>query len=255
MSRLTIRVCAAVCLVVTWLNAGSAAAADKRVALVIGNLAYASLEPLATPGNDAKLISKTLREIGFTEVLERHDLTLASMVAALGEFAARAEGADWALIYFAGHGLEVKDTSYVVPTDAKLAQLGELAGEAVTLDRLFETPVHVAKLRVVILDISRNNPFAGDVRPSGFSGGGKTPAVGDVFLAFATGPSKTLPKPAGENGALALALARHLPAAGVDIRQVFQLVGDDVRNSTNMRQIPFTHAALSGPHSFVPAAR
>jgi hypothetical protein len=92
---------------VLFVIAGPAAAAEKRVALVIGNAAYAHATALKTPANDTELVAKTLHEIGFTDVLEQYNLGMAAMSTALETFGMRAEGADWAVIYYAGHGLEL----------------------------------------------------------------------------------------------------------------------------------------------------
>jgi hypothetical protein len=97
----------AMTLAVLFVIAGPAAAAEKRVALVIGNAAYAHATALKTPANDTELVAKTLHEIGFTDVLEQYNLGMAAMSTALETFGMRAEGADWAVIYYAGHGLEL----------------------------------------------------------------------------------------------------------------------------------------------------
>jgi uncharacterized caspase-like protein len=187
---------AVLALVALLADTGPTTAAERRVALVIGNAAYAHANALKAPVNDARLVAKTLREIGFTEVLEHYNVGLAPMAAALDTFGVRAGGADWAVIYYAGHGLEVGGVSYLVPTDARLANASELARETITLGRLLEKPVRTQKLRLLILDTPRNNPFGVGARSSP---AGKEPsAEGDVFIAFATGPGKALAESVGD---------------------------------------------------------
>lgn len=231
-----------------------AAAAEKRVALVIGNAAYTHATALKTPANDAKLVARTLREIGFTDVLEQYNLGMAGMSAALESFGARAEGADWAVIYYAGHGLQLAGTFHLAPTDAKLATEDDLARETITVGRLLAKPARTQKLRLVILDMPRANPFGAGTRPRPSTEKEPSPE-GDMFFAFATQPGNVLAPSAGDSGAFALALVRHMVAPGADIRDVFDRVRKDVMKATNTKQIPWTEATLSGSHQFVPAPR
>src|SRR6476620_2475917 len=99
---------------------GPAVAAEKRVALVIGNANYAHQTLLRTPSNDARLVAKALPEVGFTHVVEHHNLDMAAFAGALDKFAALARTADWALIYYAGHAVEIGEAFYLLPTDANI---------------------------------------------------------------------------------------------------------------------------------------
>lgn len=226
----------------------SASAAEKRVALVIGNATYVHVAGPRTAINDARLIARTLRDIGFAEVFEFFDLDRAAMITALEAFAIRTATADWALIYYAGHGVEVAGTSYVVPTNAKLASAADLAGETLTLARLLAKP-GALKLRMVILDMPRANPFAGTRPPPTRE---KEPASqGDELVAFATQVGNVLMQNTGENGFFAIALARHMATPGADIVGVFDRVRLDVMTATDARQVVWTSATLSGSHRFV----
>jgi uncharacterized caspase-like protein len=234
--------------------AGTATAAEKRVALVIGNAADAHSARLQTPANDAKLLAKTLREIAFGDVHEHYNIDLAEMSTALDTFGKRAEGADWAVIYYAGHGLEVAGTFYLAPTGAKLANENDLERETIKLERLLAKPSRVQKLRLVILDMPRTNPFGSAARPRGATEMDRSPE-GDMLLAFATQPGNALVESGGDNGAYALALVRSLVTPGADIREVFDRVRMDVLKATNFKQVPWTTAKLSGNYQFVPAPR
>jgi uncharacterized caspase-like protein len=234
------------------LTVGPVAAAEKRVALVIGNAAYVHSAALKTPANDARLVAKSLREIGFTDVLERYDVGIEAMTAALNAFGARAEGADWALIYYAGHGLERAGRFYLAPTDARLAGAAELESQTITLERLLAKPARVRKLRLVILDMPRADPFGPAARPR-LSAAQEPSLDGDTLLAFATQPGNVLAQSAGDNGAYALALVRNMATPGADIRDVFDRVREDVLKATSYKQVPWTTVSLSGPYEFKPA--
>jgi len=234
--------------------AGQATAAERRVALVIGNSAYAHSPKLKTPVNDAMLVAKTLREIGFTDVQEHYNVDMAEMSTALETFGMRADGADWAVIYYAGNGLEVAGTMYLAPTDAKLASANDLERETIKLDRLLAKPSRVQKLRLVILDMPRTNPFGRAARPLGSTEKDQLPKE-DVFLAFATQPGNVLAESGGDNGAFALALVRSLVAPGADIRDVFDRIRMDILQATNGKQVTWTTGKLSGNYQFVPAPR
>jgi uncharacterized caspase-like protein len=234
--------------------AGPASAAEERVALVIGNAAYTHTARLRTPANDAKLVANTLREIGFSDVQEHHDVDMAEMSAALETFGKRAEGADWAVIYYAGHGLEVAGTFYLAPTGALLASANDLERETIKLGRVLAMPSRVQKLRLVILDMPRTNPFGLAARSRGTTKKDPVPEE-DILLAFAAQPGNALVESGGDNGAYALALVRSLVTPGADIRDVFDRVRMDVLKATNFKQVPWTSAKLSGDYQFVPALR
>jgi hypothetical protein len=133
--------------------------AQKRVALVIGNSAYQNVVPLANPINDAAVIAATLKNAGFDVVDSRHDLPAAETRHALRDFADRASDADIAVVYYAGHGIEVDGANYLIPVDAKLGRDTDVYDEALSLDRILIAIEPAKKLRLVILDACRDNPF------------------------------------------------------------------------------------------------
>ena len=134
--------------------------AEKRVALVLGNSAYQNVAPLANPVNDGAVIASTLKDAGFDVVDSRHDLPAAETRRALRDFADRARDADIAVVYYAGHGIEVDGTNYLIPVDAKLERDTDVYDEALSLDRVLVAVEPAKQLRLVILDACRDNPFA-----------------------------------------------------------------------------------------------
>jgi uncharacterized caspase-like protein len=136
------------------------ALADKRVALVLGNSAYQNVPPLANPVNDAALMAQTLKQAGFDVVDLRQNLSALETRRVLRDFADKASGADVAVIYYAGHGIEVDGSNYLIPVDARLERDNDVYDEAFSLDRVLVSVESAKKLRLVILDACRDNPFA-----------------------------------------------------------------------------------------------
>jgi hypothetical protein len=135
------------------------ALADKRVALVIGNSAYQNVPGLPNPINDATAIAELLRNAGFDVVDSRADLGIAVIRRAIREFADVARDADIAVVYYAGHGIEVDGTNYLIPVDAILQRDTDVEDEAISMDRLLRVLEPVKRLRLIILDACRENPF------------------------------------------------------------------------------------------------
>src|SRR5215510_9824476 len=134
--------------------------AEKRIALVIGNSAYERVPQLQNPVQDATAMSQMFKTAGFDTVMLKLDLRASEMRRALRDFADEARYADIAIIYFAGHGLEIQGTNYLIPVDAVLERDIDAADEAVPLDRLLNAMEPARQLRLVILDACRDNPFA-----------------------------------------------------------------------------------------------
>ena len=135
------------------------AADETRVALVIGNAHYADLTPLLSPIRDAEALAKVLRENGFSSVTVSTDATRADLEAALADFAKEAAKADWAVVYFAGHGVEVDGRGYLIPVDARIKTGSELGDQAVSLTRVIEATAPAGKLGLILFDAGRQNPF------------------------------------------------------------------------------------------------
>jgi uncharacterized caspase-like protein len=135
-----------------------AAPKEKRIALVIGHSGYQHVPKLLNPLNDASAIADKFKSAGF-EVDLRRDLTNTDMRRAMREFTAASRGADIAVVYFAGHGFEVSGTNYLIPVDAKLQSDLDVEDEALSLDRVVKTLEPAKRLRLIILDACRDNPF------------------------------------------------------------------------------------------------
>src|SRR3954452_20795195 len=134
--------------------------AGNRVALVIGNSAYKNAAPLSNPVNDAAIVEATLKNAGFDVVQNRRDLQAVEMRRTLRDFADQARDADVAVIYYAGHGMEIEGTNYLIPVDATLERDTDVYDEAFSLDRVMLAIEPARQLRLVILDACRNNPFS-----------------------------------------------------------------------------------------------
>lgn len=141
--------------------------AANRVALVIGNSAYKNAAPLANPANDAAIVEETLKKAGFDVVQTRTDLQATEMRRALRDFADVARDSDVALVYYAGHGIELEGTNYLIPTDATLERDTDVYDEAFSLERVLLAIEPARQLRLVILDACRNNPFADKMKAEG----------------------------------------------------------------------------------------
>src|SRR5579859_5407637 len=141
-----------------WLALAASAHADKRVALVIGNSGYQSVPRLINPTNDAAAVGAALQRLGFT-VKSETDVVFDAMRRALKDFAGMSAGADIAVIYFAGHGMEIGGDNYLVPTDAKLATDVDVPYEAIPLSLALGAVEGARGTRLIILDACRNNPF------------------------------------------------------------------------------------------------
>ncbi len=232
--------------------AGAAAHAGKRVALVIGNSAYQNVAALPNPANDAAAMADMLRKASFDLVTARHDLKSLEMRRALREFTDQARGADIAVIYFAGHGLEVSGSNYIVPVDAVLERDADVEDEAVSLNRLLYAAEPASKLRLVILDACRDNPFDKKMKRMVATRAVSRGLIGveanrpNTFIAFAAKEGSTAADGDGEHSPFTTALLKHLTTPGLDIRKAFGFVRDDVMSSTGNRQEPYTTNSLGG---------
>ncbi len=224
------------------------AAAEIRVALVIGNARYAAAPPLANPGNDAGDIAAALEETGF-EVARVGDAGFDGMRRALAAFGDRAARADVAVIYFAGHGIELDRRNYLLPIDAELANPLDVAFEAVPLDLARRAAEPARRLSLVIIDACRTNPFLAQMEASGRSlsrGLARVAPVGqDALVAFAAREGTIAEDGEGRNSPYAQALVRALREPELEIGKLFRRVRDDVVRATGGRQEPALYGSLS----------
>jgi uncharacterized caspase-like protein len=226
--------------------------ADKRVALVIGNSAYQNVPRLSNAANDAKAVADLLERAGFEVVESNRDLDNAGMRNTLREFSDKARDADMAVVYYAGHGIEIDGQNYLVPTDAALARDSDAADEAVALDRVLQVIEPAKRLRLVILDACGDNPFTKTMRRSlssralGKGLAALEPGKPDTLIAFAARGGSTSDDGAGGNSPFATALLKHLTTPGLDMHRAFSRVRDEVMKATGNRQEPFVYGVYSG---------
>jgi uncharacterized caspase-like protein len=236
--------------------------AEKRVALVLGNSNYQNVAPLANPVNDSAKIAATLKDAGFDVVDSRRDMAAAETRRALRDFADRARDADIAVVYYAGHGIEVDGANYLIPVDARLERDTDIYDEGLSLDRILIAIEPAKKLRLVILDACRDNPFARTMKRTVASraiGQGLAkvePTSPNVLIAYSAKAGSTAADGDGQNSPFTAALSHHLTKPGLDVRRAFGFVRDEVLKTTNNRQEPFVYGSLGGDDvPLVPAPR
>jgi uncharacterized caspase-like protein len=228
------------------------ALAEKRVALVLGNSAYRNVAQLTNPVNDSARIASTLKDAGFDIVDSRQDLPAAETRRALRDFADRARDADIAVVYYAGHGIEVDGANYLIPVDAKLERDTDVYDEALSLERVLIAIEPAKKLRLVILDACRDNPFSKTMKRTVASraiGQGLAkvePSAPNVLIAYSAKAGSTAADGDGKNSPFTTALANHLATPGLDVRRAFGFVRDEVLKSTGNKQEPFVYGSLGG---------
>ena len=234
--------------------------AEKRIALVIGNSAYQKVPPLANPARDAAAMSEMFKSAGFDVVQSRHDLGIGDMRRTLRDFSDEARGADVAIIYYAGHGMEIDGVNYLIPVDATLERDIDAFDEAMTLERVLMVIEPAKHLRLVILDACRDNPFRQAMRrivAARAIGRGLArvePVNPNTLIAFAAKAGSTATDGDEKNSPFTAALLKHLPRPGLDLRKAFGFVRDDVLKLTRNRQEPFIYGSLGGDDvALVPA--
>ncbi len=241
-------------------SAGSAALAERRVALVIGNANYDRGGVLWNTINDAKAIAALLSNAGFDLVDQRSNLGVVEFKRAVREFVDRSANADVAVVYYSGHGLEVGGVNYLIPVDAKLMSSFDVDDEAVSLDRLLVATERVKKLSLIILDACRRNPFHpvnGEVRVTRAGSTGLasvTPTGADTLVAFAAKAGSVSYDGDGPDSPFTTALVKYLAEPGLDIRRALGKVRDEVLRETGNRQEPYVYGSMGGEDvALVPA--
>ncbi|PIT05032.1 caspase (peptidase) [Bradyrhizobium nitroreducens] len=226
--------------------------AGNRVALVLANSAYRHAPSLANPVNDGAVMAKTLKEAGFDVVDFRQDLSALDTRRVLREFADTTRTADIAVVYYAGHGIEVEGSNYLIPVDAKLERDTDVYDEALSLDRVLVAVEPAKQLRLVILDACRDNPFGRTMKRTVASRGiGRglaqvEPTSPNTLIAYSAKAGFTAQDGDGANSPFTVALSRHLTTPGLDVRRAFGYVRDDVLKSTGNKQEPFVYGSLGG---------
>jgi tetratricopeptide (TPR) repeat protein len=229
--------------------------AIRRIALIIGNGAYKNVQPLDNPPRDAKLISASLHDLGFQTVTLANDLTRDKFFEALHAFASEAEKADWAVVYYAGHGFEIGGVNYLVPVDARLAADKDAETEAVALEQVIAAVAGARKLRLVLLDACRDNPFAPAMQRTialklvdkGLSN--IEPSAG-FMVVYAAKHGETALDGEGTDSPFAVAVAHDIKEPHIEVRKLFDIVRDDVWTATRHEQQPFTYGSPRGRDDF-----
>src|SRR6516165_250949 len=239
------------------------ALAEKRIALAIGNSNYDAVPKLPNPSRDAIAIGQMLRDAHFDNVDVIINASNQELKRALRKFESDADQADIAVIYYAGHGLEIGGINYLIPVDARLASDRDADDEAVRLDRVVSSADSASKLRVIILDACRDNPFTSLMRQHSkggravTSGLGKTePTSTDTLIAYAAKAGSTAEDGDGQHSPFTAAILKSLTIPGLDIRLAFGRVKDEVMRVTGSRQEPFVYGSLGGSNfPLVPAPK
>jgi hypothetical protein len=237
------------------------AKADKRVAFVVGNGAYKNVAQLPNPPIDAKAMASVLRNVGF-DVVEGTNLTRDTMTERLLEFGKKAQGADVALFFYAGHGIAINNTNYLLPVDADIkSEMDVKLGSAINIDLTLDQTMGDAKVKLVFLDACRDNPFANKIKSNATrsvsvqSGLAEMKSGEGTLIAFATGPGQTaLDGQEGTNSPFTRALMAHITTPGVEIQQAMTEVRAQVSDETNKGQLPWGHTNLTGAVFLNPAA-
>jgi uncharacterized caspase-like protein len=243
------------------LFAADAAKADKRVAFVVGNGAYRNVAQLPNPPVDAKAMAAVLRNVGF-DVVEGTNLTRDKMTELLLEFGKKAQGADVAVFFYAGHGIAISGTNYLLPVDADIkSEMDVKLGAAINIDLTLDQTMSDAKVKLVFLDACRDNPFAAKIKSNSptrsvsvQSGLAEMKSGEGTLIAFATGPGQTaLDGQEGTDRPFTRALIAHITQPGVEIQQAMTEVRAQVNEETNKGQLPWGHTNLIGSVYLNPA--
>ena len=207
---------------------------------------------LANPANDASAIAALLRRANFDLVEASNNLSGIEMRRAFRDFEEKSRGADVAVVYYAGHGIEFDGTNYLLPVDTVLKRDLDVEDEAVSLDRVIRTLEPARKLRLIILDACRDNPFVRTVRRTSETrsiGRGLAkiePASSNTLIAYAAKAGSTAADGDAEHSPFAAALLKNLTTPGLDLRIALGRVRDDVLQATGDRQEPFVYGSLGG---------
>jgi tetratricopeptide (TPR) repeat protein len=231
----------------------------RRVALVIGNGAYTHVKALPNPSNDARSIAKSLRGIGFT-VSEGIDLDRAAMQSTIREFLREAATAQVAVVYYAGHGVQVEGRNYLVPVDVQLQPGKSMTDAMVEMDTIMAGLDDQVRTNILIMDACRNNPMAPQVASAGTNrgieagsglaaptslGAGATLGAG-TLIAYATAPGQVALDGEGSNSPFSAALSRHIGTPGLEVQQMLTRVRAEVVAATKARQVPWSNSSLLG---------
>jgi hypothetical protein len=233
----------------------TAAHAERRIALVIGNSAYSGVSPLANPKNDADLMAKTLKSVGF-EVTMLVDADQRTMKQAMLDFGRKLRaGADASLFYYSGHGVQAKGENYLIPVDAAIKDEGELDLQAIDVNAFLQVMDNASsKVNIIILDACRNNPFASSLR-SASRGLTMVDAPRGTYIAYSTGVDQVAEDGTGANSPYTEALARAIIKPGVKLEDAFKEARRLVEAATDNKQVPWETTSITGDFYFLRKAQ
>ena len=230
--------------------AAPASADGKRVALVVGNSAYRNVPELPNPANDAGAVAAALNRLGFSVTLIAN-ASCEEMRRGLIALGREAAGADMAVMYFAGHGMEISGENWLIPIDAELKKDIDAENEAISLRSVMLHVSNTTSLGLVVLDACRNNPFAAKMhralalRAATAGGLGRIEPVGNVLVAYAARDGTTALDGDGRNSPFTTALLHNIETPGIEVTFMFRNVRDDVMEATRNEQQPFVYGSLS----------
>ena len=228
---------------------GASALAQQRVALVIGNATYTHAPRLANPLNDAADVGAALARLGFA-VTKLENADQAALRQGLLAFTRAASAAEVAVVFYAGHGIEVDQRNFLVPVDARLTSDQDVEFETVPLELVMRSVARASGLRLVILDACRENPFAVSMQRAGATrsvgrGLARVEPAGETLVAYAAKEGTVASDGAGRNSPYSTALLAHLEEPGLEVGLLFRKVRDTVLAATGGRQEPFVYGSLS----------
>jgi hypothetical protein len=237
--------------VIAFAALSAAARAQDKVALVIGNSKYVNVDPLPNPANDARVVAKALRDIGF-DVSDGYDLNRDGMEQQVRDFLRKSESARLRVVYYAGHGLQVDDRNYLVPVNTRLERASDLSFETIGLDSILENLDSPSHTNIIILDACRNNPFAKAFTSRNGAGRafnvqrGLAPSNpgGGTLIAYSTKPGAVALDGSDGNSPFTEALVRHMRTPGLEVRQMLTRVRADVIAATRGEQYPWDNSGL-----------
>ncbi len=226
-----------------------ASSPERRVALVIGNAAYQYTAPLTNPVHDAQDIARVLKELQF-QVILKTDATLETMADAIFQFGEQLKGGGVGLLYYSGHGMQVKGENYLIPIDANLVREDDIKRKTINardvLDKMDEAKSH---LNLVFLDACRNNPFPRSVRAASRGLAGMNAPTG-TLLVFATNPDNVAADGAGRNGAYTKYLLQYITQPGLEVGMMLRRIRTAVKEETGGQQVPWENGSIEGEFYF-----
>lgn len=240
---------AAACL----LLAAPFAAANGRVALLIGNVKYPS-SPLRNSINDVRDLSAALKDLGFRTIV-KEDVTRVEMFAAIQEFGKAIEGADAALFFYAGHAMQFKDRNYLIPIDAVMSSEDDVTFFSIDVSQVFDR-MERAKTRFnfVVLDACRDNPFRDTFRVSA-SGLAQMSGPSGTLIAYATAPGATAQDGYNRNGTYTSHILQNIKTPDMPVEVLFRKVREGVERETRRTQTPWELSSIKGEFTFNPSGR